>query len=104
MKKLNKSLQLASYFLVWFLVLPFPFEGTQQLATAPYTTYFTQWRWFGGYHLFMAKFPVTSDGFRQESYISQGYYHSRLYPVVFVVICVLLAYLTYRLVNRFRKA
>ncbi len=74
--------------LVYFLMLPFPFERG--------------WSWFGGYFLLRAKFPMAS-GFDYEINLSNGIYASIWYPVLFVIVCLGLAWFTFILIAKIRS-
>ncbi len=93
MPRRYKLLLHAFFTLVWFLILPFPFQG------APVDSYGNQWLWFGGFHIIMRHLGVAPDSIALEIMVNKYSYTSYLYPFALTLIAVIAGRLTYVLLQ-----
>ncbi len=64
--------------LIFFLVLPYPFERSKQICSSTYaytckSTTTTHWSWFGGYHIVPERLLPKESGEALEVHISKYY-------------------------------
>ena len=88
MKKLILSYKSAILTLVWFLVLPFPFE--------------VGWRMFGGYQLIKVAIPG-NNGAQHEIEQSNTFYKSHWYFLAYLLVAVILGILTPKLLAKHKR-
>ncbi|HTB48803.1 MAG TPA: hypothetical protein VK712_01840 [Verrucomicrobiae bacterium] len=83
MRRLNKALSIVILSFVWFLVLPFEFEGAG-------------WHWLDGYYLLLAKV--------MDNEINDGLYHytSTIILFIFLLVAVICGALSYLLIRKLR--
>lgn len=89
---MNKFKQIVAILMLsfaWFLLLPFKFE--------------IGWSLFGGYRLMKVYLPY-SDGFQHEIDINHAAYSSHADVLIFVLLSLLLGYITYLLVKMASKS
>lgn len=75
--------------LVSFLTLPFPFKGFNSEAL----TYYTDWEWFGGYHIIVDKFNLAGHEMKPTGDVYP--YASTWFPFLLVIVCLALGLLAY---------